>query len=198
MPIVLIAEEQKGQIFLSIHHDIHPQLCINNKCGTKILCAQYSLEDKEICEESKHFKWICSIDNESSTYYTMPIISKKFPDLQQSYRDFSLVIASDFEDDPQNVQWSSPICLENFNDQFIKVPYYGDVKVLVFNTSRTIYVSIESLNKIEISAKDVRVRLMMHEKEASENKKNVTFDKSLVLKNKSPTVSNIKLFYSVL
>ncbi|XP_017781523.1 PREDICTED: vacuolar protein sorting-associated protein 13B [Nicrophorus vespilloides] len=169
VPVVLISQEHKGQTFISLHQDFNPQLLVENQSGTKIYCAQSGAEQGTIFSDCEHFSWICSVDDGKSCYYTMPVIAEKFPDLpQQNYYE-TLVFASDPESDPQGFLWSTPINVTNFNDQFVRIPFYGDVRISVKYSVHTIHVTIESVSQVEISARDIRVRLSMHEMETTQN-----------------------------
>lgn len=98
MPLVLVSQEHKGQIYLSLHHDLHPQLMIENKCGVKLFCAQFSEEKPaSIISDCKHLKWLCSIDNESVNYYTMPDLCGKFLETLQCSNSENIAFASDPE-----------------------------------------------------------------------------------------------------
>lgn len=44
--------------------------------------------------------------------------------------------------------WSAPISLTNYNEQFIKVPFYSDVRVTIVNTVRTILVVLETSEEV--------------------------------------------------
>lgn len=82
LPFVITSHEYRGQTFLTIHHDSHPQLLIENRCGTKFYCAQIaSNENGALVMDCQHFKWLCAVDMDSACYYTMPGISEKFPDI---------------------------------------------------------------------------------------------------------------------
>ncbi|KAI4462018.1 vacuolar protein sorting-associated protein 13b [Holotrichia oblita] len=166
IPLVLVSQEYKGQIYLSLHHDLHPQLMIENKCGVKLFCAQFSEEKPvSIINDCKHLKWLCSIDNESISYYTMPDLCGKFLETLQCSNSENIAFASDPEGDPQGFQWSNPVNITNYNDQFVRIPYFGDVKISVDSSAHAVNVLIESVSKVEISARDIRVRLSMHENE---------------------------------
>lgn len=86
----------------------------------------------------------------------------------------------------EELPWSTPISITNYNEQFVKIPFYGDIKVTVVNAVRTILLILESFSQVtscltlslssditlhisfkaEISASDIRVRLsMQHENE---------------------------------
>lgn len=82
IPFVITSHEYKGQTFLAVHHDSHPQLLIENRCGMKLYCAQVSSnESNALIMDCQHFNWLCGVDSDDSCYYTMPGISEKFPDI---------------------------------------------------------------------------------------------------------------------
>lgn len=82
LPFVITSHEYRGQIFLAVNHDAHPQMLIENRCGTKFYCAQIaSNENSALVVDCQHFNWICGVDADSGCYYTMPGISENFPDI---------------------------------------------------------------------------------------------------------------------
>lgn len=82
IPLVLTCQEHKGQFYLSLHYDSHPQMLIENNCDAKLYCAQFVDGDVgPILNESQHFHWLCEIGSNFSSYYSMPAISERFPDV---------------------------------------------------------------------------------------------------------------------
>ncbi|XP_050295994.1 intermembrane lipid transfer protein VPS13B [Anthonomus grandis grandis] len=164
MPVVLTAQEQKGQIFLSLHNDPRPQLLIDNKTNVDFYCGQSLPDDSGVYKESEHFNWICKLNSHFSTYYSMPKLSEKFPELPQVYFAEKISLAYETGDN-LSLEWSAGVSIVNNNDLFIRVPYYGDVKLTIVNTACTTFLTIESVSQVEISARDIRVRLSMREME---------------------------------
>lgn len=92
-----------------------------------------------------------------------------------------------FIDEKVDLEWSAGVSVVNNNDLFIRVPYYGDVKFTIVNTACTTFLTIESVSQVsfsgknwqlillyckclfqvEISARDIRVRLSMREMESA-------------------------------
>ena len=97
IPLVLVSQDYKNQQLVSIHHDIHPQLFIRNKSGIKLYCAQFTDDNSHVVSDCDQLKWTCKIDNDCSSYYTMPVVSKKFPEISQNIVGDKLVFASDPE-----------------------------------------------------------------------------------------------------
>nr|CAH7734145.1 unnamed protein product [Callosobruchus chinensis] len=75
----------------------------------------------------------------------------------------SIAIACDPESDFNDFHWSNAVNLHHDNDQFVRIPYYGDIRVRVANTACSTIVLLESVSQVEISARDIRVRLLMQE-----------------------------------
>lgn len=50
-------------------------------------------------------------------------------------------------------------------EQFVRIPFFGDVKILSNTSVYTIVITIESISQTEINAQDIRVRLSQHENE---------------------------------
>ncbi|KAJ8927595.1 hypothetical protein NQ314_019922, partial [Rhamnusium bicolor] len=65
--------------------------------------------------------------------------------------------------DLNDFQWSTSISIINDNEQFVRIPYYGDIKLTIINSACTTFLIIDSVSQVEISARDIRVRLSMHE-----------------------------------
>lgn len=98
LPFVLTSHEYRGQTFLAIHHDAHPQMLIENKCGVKFFCAQIaSNENSTLVTDCQHFNWMCGVDMDSSCYYTMPGVSEKFPDISPNGYPDKIALSTDPE-----------------------------------------------------------------------------------------------------
>lgn len=108
VPFVITSHEYRGQTFLAIHHDAHPQMLIENKCGVKFYCAQIaSNENSTLVMDCQHFNWICGVDIDSNCYYTMPGVSEKFPDISPNGYPDKIALSTDPE--------GKFICFANFN-----------------------------------------------------------------------------------
>ncbi|XP_066257341.1 intermembrane lipid transfer protein VPS13B isoform X1 [Euwallacea similis] len=166
IPGVVTAQEVKGQIYLALHNDPRPQLFIENTTNASFYCGQSLPDDSIVVSECEHFRWNCKIPPVSGTYYNMPAISEKFPELPQIYFPEKISLSYDSLTEKHNLQWSVGVSIVNNNDLFIRVPYYGDVKLSIVNTACTTFITIQSVSQVEISARDIRVRLSMREKES--------------------------------
>ncbi|KAJ8927596.1 hypothetical protein NQ314_019923, partial [Rhamnusium bicolor] len=96
IPVVLTSQEHGGKIFLSIHNDSRPQMLIENKTAMTLFCAQ-SLGEDDVAAEAKHFRWHCQVKHFNSMYYTMPVLSEKFPELPHNNYIEKIALACDPE-----------------------------------------------------------------------------------------------------
>lgn len=71
--------------------------------------------------------------------------------------------------DNKIAQWSRGINLFATNltplDQYVRLPSYGDVKLTMHLRCYTTYLSITPLSQVEISARDIRTRLLRKEEQ---------------------------------
>ncbi|KAK4875062.1 hypothetical protein RN001_011484 [Aquatica leii] len=167
IPIVITAQNHKGQTFLSLYNDLYPQMLIENRSEAKLFFAQAAKIDP-IISECQHFQWTCFVENSRACYYTMPGYGEKFPEISQENNIEQLSISCESPDDC--FYWSNPINLNEYRDHLVSIPAYGDVKISITKTIHTLLVVINSTNQVEINAKDIRVRLFMHESETNLNK----------------------------
>lgn len=86
IPLTVISQENKGLTYLSVHHDIHPQLLIQNKSPEILFCAQCDANGSAV-KESDYIQWMCYINPNTETYYTMPSVSINFPNVNESIPD---------------------------------------------------------------------------------------------------------------
>ncbi|XP_030768330.1 vacuolar protein sorting-associated protein 13B-like isoform X2 [Sitophilus oryzae] len=174
IPVVLTAQENKGQVYLAIHNDPRPQIFIENKTSVAFFCGQSLPDDSGIVKEAEHIRWTCKVGSMSRMYYNLPVLSEKFPELPQVNFSEKLSLGySEDEKEIKDIEWSAGVSIVNNNSLFTRVPYYGDVKLTINNTACTTFVTIESGSQVEISARDIRVRLSMRQTE-----KNLPVNKS--------------------
>jgi hypothetical protein len=161
---VLTSQERKGQTFLSLFHDECPQTLIENKGSVTLYCAQAINDSGLVMQESRHFNWFTKLECGTSVYYTMPFVSEKFPELPQICFSEKIVFAVEASKG-DDFEWSAPVSIINDCEQFVKIPKFGDVKLVVKVTTYTTLLTVESVSEVEISAIDIRGRLSRHEME---------------------------------
>lgn len=144
---MLTCTELDGQSVLSIHQDNHPQLEIRNNSGIKLFFVQCEKYEKTVINDCEHFNWICSVENGRKMFYTLPLVSNKFPEIHSQVSNDFIIIASDPEGDPQGYQWSNPINI-TVTEQFVRIPFFGDVKIISESETHTIVLNIESVSQV--------------------------------------------------
>ncbi|KAK9889546.1 hypothetical protein WA026_006901 [Henosepilachna vigintioctopunctata] len=166
IPLAITSHIHNGQHFISIQHDARPQLYIDNISGVNLYCAQAREgEESGAVEEAEHFTWFCEIKNGESNYYSMSSLTAKFPEIPVHPIRENLV----FTKDPSGGSWSLPVNISEDINQYVKIPFHGDVRIVLKNTSCLTYIRLESVSRVEINAKDIRSRLKEYEELISSN-----------------------------
>ncbi|XP_076241466.1 vacuolar protein sorting 13B [Calliopsis andreniformis] len=173
MPVVITTQEDKGTTYIMIHEDHHPQLLIENTCAFKILLGQATETAEEIIPDTQHFTWICEVESNATCHYSLPSISNRLPDAPiitaSNVLLFSAVINSHNDQSVKNkeLRWSRGINLSAISsasvDQYVRLPSYGDVKLIMQNRCYTTFISIVPISQVEVSARDIRSRLLRKE-----------------------------------
>jgi hypothetical protein len=164
----LTVQEHLGQVFLSVYPEIHPQITLHNMCGFKILCAQGTPEnDGKAVPETANFDWWCSIGPHSCAHYSLPAASERFPDIVSPGTWPTLVLALSDSCPPREgtLLWSKGITIIETQGQFVRLPGHGDVKVRIEVQCHTAHVTVETVSHVEISARDIRSRLIHHQED---------------------------------
>ncbi|XP_070530231.1 intermembrane lipid transfer protein VPS13B isoform X2 [Cardiocondyla obscurior] len=182
IPVIVTTQEDKGSTFIVIHSDDHPQLLIENACGFKILLGQADEKGNEILPDSSHFTWICEVDSEATSHYSLPCASNRLPDTTVPSAS-NVLLFSTMQNDQTlekiNLKWSRGVNLSALSstpiDQYLRLPLYGDVKLIMHTRCYTTHINIVPISQIEISAQDIRSRLL--------RKKSTAKDRDAVLKS---------------
>lgn len=96
LAIVLTSHHNNGQTYVAIHRDDRPQLWLENKTDTVLLCSQ-SVNGGGVASEAQHFRWNCKLPKLGNVFYTMPILSETFPELPQNNYAEKIALAVDPE-----------------------------------------------------------------------------------------------------
>ncbi|XP_067209482.1 intermembrane lipid transfer protein VPS13B isoform X1 [Linepithema humile] len=167
MPVIVTTQEEKGTTFIAIHNDDHPQLLIENACGFKILLGQADENGGEILPDTAHFTWVCEVDSGATFHYSLPCVSNRLPDTAVPSASNILLfstVPNDQVEKRTNLKWSRGVNLSALSstpiDQYLRLPSYGDVKLIMQSRCYTTHISIVPISQIEISAQDIRSRLL--------------------------------------
>lgn len=178
IPVIVTTQEDKGTTFIMVHIDDHPQLLIENACCFKILLGQADESSNEILPDSVHFTWICEIDSGATFHYSLPCVSNRLPDT--AVPSASNVLLFSTVQSPGNqpivkadLKWSRGVNLSALSstpiDQYLRLPSYGDVKLIMQNRCYTIHISIVPISQVEVSAQDIRSRLLRKKNTAKDH-----------------------------
>ncbi|XP_076376736.1 vacuolar protein sorting 13B isoform X1 [Megalopta genalis] len=177
MPVVIMTQEDKGTTYIMIHVDHHPQLLIENTCAFKILLGQANETGDAVMPDTGHFTWICEVESGASCHYSIPTVSNRLPDAPVSTVSNVLLFSAVTNYGDQTVhnkelRWSRGINLSAISnalvDQYVRLPFYGDVKLIMQNHCYTTYVSVVPISQEEVSARDIRSRLLRKEVDMKE------------------------------
>ncbi|KOC70976.1 Vacuolar protein sorting-associated protein 13B [Habropoda laboriosa] len=214
MPVVITIQEDKGVTYIMIHNDHHPQLLIENTCAFKILLGQANETAEGIIPDTSHFMWICEIESNATYHYSIPSVSNRLPDVPVTNTSNVLLFSAVTSHNEQvtrskELRWSRGINLSTISsvpmDQYVRLPSYGDVKLIMQNRCYTTYISIVPISQVEV----VKVNMNDDGKNSEENNckegdlqlDNQLFDQGgfdfpVVLISQSPLLTKGTAFYS--
>ncbi|XP_069674298.1 intermembrane lipid transfer protein VPS13B isoform X2 [Periplaneta americana] len=167
---VLTVQEHSGQVFLSVYPEIHPQITVHNMCRFNILCAQGTPDnDGTAVLETAHLSWWCGVAPHSSSHYSFPAASERFPDIVSpgNWPPLVLALSDMYPPEEGAISWSRGISITETQEQFVRLPGHGDVKVRVEVQCHTSHVTVETVSHVEISARDIRSRLLRHQEDSA-------------------------------
>lgn len=111
-------------------------------------------------EESEHVYELPFLGSCSTTYYTFPMVARAFPDIFDLKIMPKLHLAEVVQcNSPQSIGWSVGINVLLESDQFLNVPNCGDIKVHIEKIVAVTHVFFDSVNRVEVSAKEIRSRI---------------------------------------
>jgi len=98
------------------------------------------------------------VEAHSSSFYTPPFLNMKFPELVSSVAaETKLHLAGATHGN--STLWSQAIDLDFEHSIFVCIPEVFDVKVSSMKIGHTLYVSVDPVNRAEVSAKEIRSRI---------------------------------------
>ncbi|KAI4504385.1 hypothetical protein M0802_000856 [Mischocyttarus mexicanus] len=178
MSVVLTIQEDKGTSYIMVHIDNHPQLLLENVCPYKLLLGQANENVDGIVQDAPHFAWICEVETGAMSHYSLPCIGNRLPDTPIPTISNILLLSAlpnTCNNEPiqqKELQWSRGISLSALTnipmDHYVRLPSYGDVKLIMHNRCYTTHISVVPISQIEVSARDIRNRLMHKEHKMKE------------------------------
>ncbi|XP_054006239.1 intermembrane lipid transfer protein VPS13B isoform X1 [Hylaeus anthracinus] len=213
LPVVITTQEDKGTTYIMIHIDHHPQLLIENTCAFKIVLGQANDTSDGIIPDTSHFSWICEVESNATCHYSIPSVSNRLPDAPVSNVSnvllFSAITSSQNEQSSKNrdLRWSRVINLSAISnasvDQYVRLPSYGDVKLIMQNCCYTTIINVVPISQVEVSARDIRSRLLSKENDTKDVEiMDSTFieqlddDKTIINVHSSDSSTSVTTFFS--
>jgi len=122
------------------------------------------------------------VEAHSSSFYTPPFINMKFPELVGSVTaETKLHLAGASHGNA--TLWSQAIDLDFEHSIFVCIPEVFDVKVSSSKIGHTLHVSIDPVNRAEVSAKEIRSQIKSH---GSSQLREITVVKTVDVKKVEP------------
>lgn len=176
MSVVLTIQEDKGTSYIMVQVDNHPQLLLENMCPYKLLLGQANENADGIVPDAPHFAWICEVETGATCHYSLPCIGNRLPDTPVPTTCNILLLSALPNNDEamqrKELQWSRGISLSALTnipmDHYVRLPSYGDVKLIMHNRCYTTHINVVPISQIEVSARDIRNRLMHKEHKVNE------------------------------
>lgn len=200
MPVVITTQEDKGTTYIMIHVDYHPQLLIENTCAFKILLGQANETAEGIIPNTYHFTWICEVESNATCHYSLPSISSRLPDTPVTNASnillFSAITSNQTDQitKSKELRWSRGINLSAISnvpvDQYVRLPLFGDVKLIMHNRCYTTFISIVPISQVEVSARDIRSRLLRKENDTKDVE--VVYSKFVDTMEDDKTATNVQ------
>ncbi|XP_034952254.1 vacuolar protein sorting-associated protein 13B [Chelonus insularis] len=225
LPIVITVQRDTYIFYITIHYDNHPQFTIKNSCPFPFVIGQPNLSFDSIEPDSPLFAWICKIKPHHTCNYTLKNFGSRLPDniinkeiiprlmfcvplcLKQTNDELNTIDKFNLKsfESKSNTIWKTviefPTVFPIKFDQYIKIDFYGDIKVMVESFGHTIYIYLEPKSEIEVSIRDVRNRLMNEniklydQKSANDNVKSMITIKSNQLSMENSQENNLSNSY---
>lgn len=166
--LCITGQNMNNVTYYTVAEDKAPVCYIQNNCLFPLFYGQMSSTQTAteiIVEEQNEFvKVIPFVPVGSSIYYTPPLINNKFPQIDEQQHvipkiHISGMISEVNTADENNIKWSQPIDLNIETDNFISIPGLTDVKVHTRKVATITWVTVMTISRADVSAKEIRSRL---------------------------------------
>ncbi|CAH1773157.1 unnamed protein product [Owenia fusiformis] len=135
---------------------------IQNNCDVPLSFGQsvmtISLPDTTVHEEMELVTNLPVVPPHSAIYYTYPHSTQTFPELPSGDTGPRLHL-SDGKMSSKNKLWSQGIDVSAEQDMFVTIPDACDVKVHIERSGLRVLVTIDPINRAEVSAREIRSRI---------------------------------------
>lgn len=161
----LSALEYLGQIYVILYDDRYPFAEIENRTSIHLYVAESESNDVNRHSKPKrsmhedNFQWHREIPQFKRINYTPPSVNENFP--EKPIGNVTLVLGcADKLTSSVTVQWSLPIKVGECEEKFLNLPLFGDIKLTLYKSSKTICIVIEHINvRTEFNVKNILTKL---------------------------------------
>lgn len=167
----LTAIEYLGQIYVSIYNDRYPFTEIYNRTNIYMYIAEAESADANKRPKPRrsihddNFQWFKSVPPFKRINYTPPSVNENFPEKPISNVNYIFGCVTKLT---TVIQWSLPLKVDDCEEKFLNLPLYGDIKLTLYKTSKTIRILIDHINvKTEFNVKNILTKLSSPPKEVA-------------------------------
>ncbi|GIY46277.1 vacuolar protein sorting-associated protein 13B [Caerostris extrusa] len=163
IPLAITSHQHNGMLFLIANIDTCPLLLLHNRTNVNIYYGQSSSstigknDNRAIYEEHQKHSAVPVISPGSSAHYSFPSLQKQFPCVPD---DSCLLCFGLKEDNGPNFVWSIPFKVD-VAKQFVHILGVCDFMVCSERIGHTVNLFIDPVNRIEVTANEVRSRIVL-------------------------------------
>lgn len=168
IPFVLTFHWYFDSLYVVIKNDQSPFMCLHNYTNQTLSYGQ-SVESSAsgsvtVLEETVGFSPIPSINAGEVVFYTFPLVNSSFPTMLSKLPSLHLSKSIEKSEEPKKEvklapSWCPPIDICQEVDHFVHIPDVGDVRIHKEKVGHTMHIFLESVNRVEVSAKEIRSRI---------------------------------------
>lgn len=152
IPFIASIHRHQDQHYVSIYKDEAPILAVENMTDFHIFVAQAeTLNTSKAsspvndCEADDRFKWYQQVPSKKLVYYTPPLVDETFPEIDPV--EYGLIFAC-VSTSGAPLRWSRPVKIDENKEVFLDIPLYGDIKVSLNTTGKTIKVVLDYIRQV--------------------------------------------------
>lgn len=152
VPFIASIHRYQDQHFLSIYEDEAPLLAVENMTDFHIFVAQTetlntskAASPVNDCEADNKFAWYQQVPSKKLVYYTPPLLDGTFPEIDPV--EYGLIFAC-VSTSGAPLRWSRPVKIDENKEVFLDIPLYGDIKVSLNTTGKTIKVVLDYIRQV--------------------------------------------------
>ncbi|XP_054721396.1 LOW QUALITY PROTEIN: intermembrane lipid transfer protein VPS13B-like [Uloborus diversus] len=165
-PFVITSHKHEDILYLILKNDPCPLLLLHNQTDMDMFYGQSHVtsEGNVIFEEIQTPYIVPLLKTNSSSYYMFPAIQEMFPNIPDKVPLLCLGITSM----DNKYLWSAPFGID-IDKQFVHILGVCDFMIQSKQIGHTVHLFIDSVNRIELTAKEIRTRIAQATKTNTHN-----------------------------